>query len=252
MKLLHWFCTISIFLCATFTASAQAIEAVEYERVLYNGASPAQANAALLGRAECLIQLQRYTDALDALDRLRLFALSAEERLTGNHLKGVSLFRTGNYAGALVCFNEGFPSGKAAERDAVLILAGDGKYDEALNKAVALDSEKAPQLRKLFAEAPKARNATTAFILSFIPPLGHIYLKEKNWLPTTLMSYAGAALTAWQAVEANYITAIVGGGILLNASYMEHNLATVQQRTAAADEAAVTEFLTKLEKLLDE
>ena len=70
MKLLRWLCTISIFLCAAYSADAQADDAVEYERVLFLGASPAVANEALVARAQCLLELGRYADALDALERV--------------------------------------------------------------------------------------------------------------------------------------------------------------------------------------
>lgn len=250
MKPLRLFCTISIFLCATFTVRAQSLEAVEYERVLFHGASPAEANAALLSRAACLEQLGRYDDALDALDRLRLFAMSADDRLRSNHLRGVAMLRTGNYQGAAGCLDEGFPQDKEASRDAALILASDRRFDESLSLAVSLYPQHSDELQKLFKKAPKARKEGAAMMLSFLPPLGHIYLKDDKWLGTTLASYAGAALTVWQFIEGNYITAILGGGMLLNASYMEHNIATVPQRTQQANQKAMESFLDKLESLL--
>ncbi|MBQ7253479.1 MAG: hypothetical protein IJS30_02245 [Bacteroidales bacterium] len=248
MKHLRWFCIISIFLFAAFTTSAQsALEAVEYERVLYEGAAPAEANAALLSRAASLVGLQRYDDAADALDRLRLYALSDEDRLRCNHLRAVTLFRTGNYCGAVSCLDEGFPEGKEAWCDAVLILSGAGRFSQARQLAVNILPEREAQLNDLFSKAPRFKKEGTTLALSFLPPLGHLYLKEKNWLPVTLISYGGMALTAWQIVEGNYLNAFLGGGLLLNASYMEHNIATFKERTDAANEKLMREFLTTLE-----
>ena len=250
MKHLRWFCIIFIFRFAAFSASAQgALEAVEYERVLFEGASPAEANAALLSRAECLVPLGRYADAADALDRLRLFALSDSDRLRSNHLRAMILFRNGNYAGAASCLDEGFPDDAA--HDAILILAGAGRADEAISMALETYPAKSEELNRLFSKAPKPRKEGTALALSFVPPFGHLYLGEKDWFPTTLMSYAGMAITAWQIVEGNYVNAFLGGGMLLNASYMEHNIATSRIRTEEANERRMREFLGALEDILE-
>ena len=252
MKHLRWFCIIFIFRFAAFTASAQqsALEAVEYERVLFEGAAPAEANAALLSRAACLLELQRYADAADALDRLRLFALSDEDRLRSNHLRAMTLFRTGNFSGAVSCLDEGFPEGEEASRDAVLILAGAGRFAQARELAVSILPEREEQLNAIFSKAPRLKKEGTTLALSFLPPLGHLYLKEKDWLPVTLVSYGSMALTAFQIVEGNYLNAFLGGGMLLNASYMEHNIATFKERTDAANENLMREFLTALESSL--
>lgn len=252
MKHLRWFCIIFIFRFAAFTASAQgALEAVEYERVLFEGAAPAEANAALLSRVGCLVALQRYADAADALDRLRMFALSDEDRLRCNHLRAMTLYRTGNYSGAASCLDEGFPEGDEAKRDAVLILSGAGRFQQAKELAVSILPGREAQLDALFAKAPRLKKEGTTLALSLLPPLGHLYLKEKNWLPVTLVSYGSMALTAWQIVEGNYLNAFLGGGMLLNASYMEHNIATFKERTDAANERLMREFLATLESNLE-
>ena len=250
MKLLRWCSTIFIFLSAAFTARAQALEALEYERVLYEGAEPARANQALIGRARCLIELERYADAIDALDRIRLFALPAEDAPEVHRLQALARFRSGDWPSAAAYLQEGFPSGVEADMLRVLILAAVHNYTDALQAALAIAPRKRAELESLFAKAPKHKNETTAAMLSLLPPLGHLYLGSGKWPAVTLTSYAGAALAAWQIVEGNYLTAILGGGLLLNASYMEHNIAQMPALTAETNRSATEKFLASLEELL--
>mgnify|MGYP002625748596 FL=1 len=81
MSRIRLFCTISIFLCALFSAEAQDWEgmAVAYERAVWEGAGPEETNAALLGKAECYKQLGRYGDAVSTLARVSMWALSEGE-----------------------------------------------------------------------------------------------------------------------------------------------------------------------------
>lgn len=243
-------CIISIFLCATFSAKAQALQAVEYERVLFRGASPAVANAALLGRAECLVGIGRYKDAVDALERVRMFALRPEEMLEKNYLQGLSLYRLGEYEGAAVCLDEGFPESRDAKKLSVLILSGVRRTDEALAVAGEAFPERFDDIRALLRKLPGIKKEGTATMLALLPPLGHLYLGEKDWPAVSAMSYLGAALSVWQIVEGNYITGILGGGMILNASYMENNIAQMAARTQKTNERNMAEFLSSLEALM--
>lgn len=250
MKPRHWFCTISIFLCAVFTADAQALEAVEWERVLYQGASPAEANRALISRTEALIELGRWEDAVDAMDRVRMFALSKEDALTANLLQGIAHYRMGDYSGAAGFLAEGFPDTERAAIYRVLILAGNRKWPEAEMAAIELRPDMQEALQSLFRKTPVLKKPGTAAMLSLLPPLGHAYLVDKDWFWPTIMSYGGAALTVWQVVEGNYLTGLLGGGMLLNASYMEKNIATAPERAAAVNEESLKAFLANLESII--
>lgn len=215
--------------------------------MLFEGASPADANAALLGRAEYLLELGRYADALDALDRLRPYALADEEIAHSASLRMQALYRMGDYTSAAALLGQDAPP---SSRIDALVLAAAGRYDEALALAESLRPDRAEELRSLFREAPSPRNEGLAAALSMLPPLGHLYLGDSSWPGVTLMSYTGAALTVWQFLEGNWVSAILSGGMLLNASYMEHNIATVPERTAAANAARLSLFLSRLEALL--
>lgn len=247
MRLLRLSCTISIFLCAAFSARAQALEAVECERVLFEGASPAVANAALLSRAEFLIELARYDEALDALDRLRLYALTEEEHVRSGRMRALAQYRMGDYASAAASLG---PDVAEPSILAVLTLASVGRFDEALAVAIALRPDREEDLRILFRDAPNPRSEGLATMLSMLPPLGHLYIGDSAWPGVTVLSYAGAALTVWQFLEGNWVNAILGGGMLLNASYMEHNIATVPERTAAFNSERLSRFLSRLEAML--
>lgn len=220
---------------------------MEYERVLFLGASPAVANEALVARAQCLLELGRYADALDALERVRLFALSAEDAAKVHLLQGISHYHSGDYEGAASFMAEGFPDTPQAGVYSVLILAGARRYDESLSKALDIYPDKEARLRELFSEAPFRKKEGTATMLSLLPPLGHIYLGEKDWPGITALSYAGMAFTAWQLIEGNWLTGILGGGLFLNATYMEHNISTMAERTARANEKSLGLFLERLE-----
>lgn len=215
--------------------------------MLFEGASPAVANAALLSRAEYLLDLERYADAIDALDRLRMYALAEDDHMRASCMRTLALYRMGDYDSAAAQLGAG-----AAEPSAlsVLTLASVGRYDEALSLAVTLRPDREEALRELFDNAPLARKEGIATMLSLLPPLGHLYIGDSAWPGVTVLSYAGAALTVWQLLEGNWVNAILGGGMLLNASYMEHNIATAPERTAAFNSERLSRFLASLEAML--
>lgn len=215
--------------------------------MLFEGAAPSVANAALLGRAEYLLGLDRYADALDALDRLRMYALSDESLSRATQMRTLALYRMGDYdsAAAQLGSSVTVPSGLS-----VLVLASVRRYDEALSLAVTLRPDREEELRGLFVDAPRARKEGIATMLSLLPPLGHLYIGDASWPGVTVLSYAGAALTVWQLLEGNWVNAILGGGMLLNASYMEHNIATAPERTVAFNSERLSRFLASLEAML--
>jgi len=138
--------------------------------VLFEGASPAVANAALLSRAEYLLDLERYADAIDALDRLRMYALAEDDLMRASRMRTLALYRMGDCDSAAAQLGAG-----AAEPSAlsVLTLASVGRYDEALSLAVTLRPDREEALRELFDNAPLARKEGIATMLSLLPPLGH-------------------------------------------------------------------------------
>lgn len=212
-------CIISTFLFASISAEAQspALRAVECERILFEGASPADANAALLERSESLVSLERWADALESLSRLRLYALSADDFPRVAYLKMLCKLRTGDCEGAYADLVQG---------------AAEGWWPSP-------------------GERPKAKSPVTAILLSILPPAGHMYVHSADGIPVALASYASAAFTVWQALEGNWITVVLGGGSLLSMNYMRRNLQRVPFLAEEYNAAALEEYLEKELSLLE-
>lgn len=174
------------------------MQAVEYERVLFEGAGADDANAALLARARCLIGLQRWADAADALDRLRLYALDSGLLPEVTCLKALCRSGSGDYSGAYAVLQEGESQG-----------------------FWTLSSQ------------PRKKSPVVAAFLALNPPAGHLYVESKKWPLVTLASYGSVVFTAWQIIEGNWITAILGGIVLVDESYVRRNMMAVP---AMADE----------------
>jgi hypothetical protein len=174
------------------------MQAVEYERVLFEGAGADDANAALLARARCLIGLQRWADAADALDRLRLYALDSGLLPEVTYLKALCRSGSGDYSGAYAVLQEGESQG-----------------------FWTLSSQ------------PRKKSPVVAAFLALNPPAGHLYVESKKWPLVTLASYGSVVFTAWQIIEGNWITAILGGIVLVDESYVRRNMMAVP---AMADE----------------
>ena len=206
MRLRHWSYIILLSLCTAFSGSfsgraqslSPAMQAVEYERVLFEGAGADDANAALLARARCLIGLQRWADAADALDRLRLYALDSGLLPEVTYLKALCRSGSGDYSGAYAVLQEGESQG-----------------------FWTLSSQ------------PRKKSPVVAAFLALNPPAGHLYVESKKWPLVTLASYGSVVFTAWQIIEGNWITAILGGIVLVDESYVRRNMMAVP---AMADE----------------
>ena len=206
MRPRHWSYIILLSLCTAFSGSfsgmaqslSPAMQAVEYERVLFEGAGADDANAALLARARCLIGLQRWADAADALDRLRLYALDSGLLPEVTCLKALCRSGSGDYSGAYAVLQEGESQG-----------------------FWTLSSQ------------PRKKSPVVAAFLALNPPAGHLYVESKKWPLVTLASYGSVVFTAWQIIEGNWITAILGGIVLVDESYVRRNMMAVP---AMADE----------------
>jgi hypothetical protein len=111
-----------------------------------------------------------------------------------------------------------------------LVLGGCARWDESLDKALALvdlrydgdEREAARQeLNELYARVPKLKTEGQAVLRSFFPPLGHSYTGH---LPEGLacmgLDAAAVGWIVWQCLGGNWITGILGGGVALNATFM--------------------------------
>ena len=235
MLRIRLFCITSIFLCALYSSRAQNLDslAVGYERIVFEGASLAEVNDALMAKAGCYKQLGRYADASATLSRVRLFALSADERRNVLYQQELCWFLGGDFGQAASLVEEVGDDTSDALLLHALVLAYAGRYDDSEIYAARYISwdgtgERLPELLALYASHPQPRDAATTMVLSFVPPLGHFYNGEygEGMLSGTLNT-ASVAFTVANLIGGYWITGILGGGIALN-----YTLMGAQERTA--------------------
>ena len=251
------FCTISIFLCALFSASAQDWEslAVAYERTIFDGAGLEETNNALRAKAHCYKQLGRWADASATLARIRMFALDERARTEVLYEQELCFFLGGEFSQAAALVGEVGDGTREALLLHALVLAYDGRYDESEIYAARFISWDGPsprlqELLNLYAAHPLSHNATAAMVWSFFPPLGHFYNGEfgEGVLSGTLNA-AALAFTVANFVSGYWVTGLLGGGIVLNYTFMgnqERNAALVEKHKrndAVAFGDRVREFL---------
>ena len=219
MKPRHWSYIILLCLCTAFSARAQspAMQAVLYEKALWEGASPADANDALVKRSQCLISLERWADASDALERLRLYALDPEKLPEVTYLRALCKYKAGDSEGAYATLKEGESQG----------------------------------FWNLGTKQPKTKSPVIAAILAMNPPQGHFYVGSRKWPLVTLASYASLAFTVWQMIEGNWITAILGGIVMVDESYVRRNVMTVPLMAEQYNAASVEKYVKEQLDMLD-
>ena len=94
------------YLCAPFSVSAQsanslALEALRLEREVFVAPSAADANAALLAKAEVRKQQGLYEEAVRELGRLNAWALSEEQSGAYYYQKALCQYLAADFEGAL-------------------------------------------------------------------------------------------------------------------------------------------------------
>lgn len=202
------------------------MQAVEYERIIYDGAPLQEMNDALLAKADCYIQLGRYRDASATLARVRMFALLPEERQQVLYKQELCFFLSGEFSQAAAFVSEVEPESKDVLLLHALTLAYAGNYDESEIYAARYlswdgESPHLDALFKLYEGHPQPRSQVASTLLSMLPPLGHIY----NGAPAEGLLSAGLnagslAFTVANLLGGYWITGIVGGAIALNYTVM--------------------------------
>lgn len=232
-----------ISLCALYSSRAQDWEsmAVELERTVWSGAGLEETNTALIGKAGCYFQLGRYADASSTLSRVRLFALTPEERQEVLYKQELYMFLSGDFQQASSLIEEAGDETRDALLLHSLVLAYSGKYDESEIYAARFVSwdgpcERLPELLKFYEGHPRHRSASTAMALSFVPPLGHFYNGAYGeGLLSLGLNGAAAAFVVANLLGGYWVTGILGGGIMLNYTFMgnqERNAALVRRHDA--------------------
>ena len=147
--------------------------AVSYERAIWEDASLEEVNSALRGKAECYKQLGRYAEASATLGRVRMFALSPEERQEVLYQQELCYFLGGEFAQASTCVDDLEPSSRDILLLHALVLAYAGKFDESeiyAARFLSWDGE-SPHLQALldlYAGHPAPRDAVTAMVPGII------------------------------------------------------------------------------------
>ena len=202
------------------------MRAVECERLIFDGADLASTNGALLKKAECYKQLGRYADASSTLERVRMFALTDEERTEVLYQQELCHFLNGEFGQAAVIADNLEPSRQDIMLLHALVLAYSGRYDESEIIAARCISWNGPspyldELLALYRQHPAERNAGASLALSFLPPVGHFYNEAYGeGLLSGGLNAAAVAFMVANLAGGYWITGLLGGAIALNYTYM--------------------------------
>ena len=250
---------ICIFLFVPFSVKGQEVdrddpleEALRWERVVYSSDDPAVVKDALVSKAACLARSGSYGEALRTLDRIRMYLLSPEDASEILMLKSLYSKRLGDNGAALGFLEE---SGSAENHPALysVLLAASRRFAESHEqalRAVSTQSEKAA-VESLFKKVPRIKKEGTAAALSFIPPAGQIYLgRPWDGLLSMLLNVGAAGFTAFEIVGHDWVTGLLGGGLLLNETFLKGNISKNIASVEEANELSVKRFSESLEELL--
>ena len=250
---------ICIFLFAPFSIKAQEAvrgdlleAALQWERVVYSSDDPSQVQDALIAKAGLYAGASKFEDALRTLERIRMYLLSPGKASEVLLLKSLYSKELGDYGAALGYLEE---SGLEKDYPALysILLASSRRFPEAREQALKAVSSEADQLavEALFRKAPKLKKEGTAAALSFLPPAGQIYLGRPWDGFLSLFLNAGAVgLTAYELIGHDWVTGLLGGGLLLNETFFKGNISKNIASVEKANELSVKKFVDSLEKLV--
>lgn len=222
---------------------------------MFDADDPSSLHKALIAKAECYAEASCYEDALRTLDRIRLYLLSPEDLSEALLFKARCCKEIGDAGAALGYLEE---SGLAGDYPSLysVLLASSWRLSESREwalKSAGEDSGLRDEVMRLFKKAPSLKKEGTAAVLSFIPPAGQIYLKEPGrGVASMLLNAGAAAFTVVEILDHNWITGILGGGILLNETFFKDNLSRNLSRVEEVNRKSVKEFANSLETLLSD
>ena len=250
-------CITSMFLCAPFLSSAQDWEtmAVGYERIIYDGADLEATNSALVSKADCYRQLGRYAEASATLERVRMFALTDEERADVLYRRELLYFLSGDFVQAASLVEEVEPLRQDILLLHALALAYAGRYDESEIMAARCISWDGPSphldaLLALYRQCPPERSPAAALALSFIPPCGHFYNEAYGeGLLSLGFNAASVALVVSSLLGGYWVTGLLGGALALNGTFMG-NIERNQALTEIYNHNAPLQFGDKLREFM--
>ena len=200
-----------------------AFAAAEYELRLYDCA-PDETAGLLMAKALCQREAGCWSDALETLGRIPMFAIDASERLEVTSSMLQCLYMTGRYEEFLSTVDEAVLNG----------IFSDGLCSR-------IESERTDFSARL-------RKEDTALLLSAIPGFGHFYAGK----PVQGLGYLalnGAVIAAGVAFFCSglYVCAFLGGGMVLARTHTMNSASAVK---AVADHNAETRR-NRCEAILD-
>lgn len=250
---------ICIFLFAPFSVRGQGSaddgpleRALRWERTVFSSEDPSVIQSALMSKAECYFEASLYQDALRTLERIRMYLLEPETASEVLLFKARCAKETGDFGAALGFLEESGLAEGYPDLYSVL-LASSWRFDESREQAMRLASSDAAvkALSNLFKHAPKPRKEGIAAVLSFLPPAGQIYVEQPGRGILSMFLNAGAVgFTAMELIGHDWVTGLLGGGLLLNETFLKGNLDKNVREVDAVNKCSVEEFARSLEKLL--
>lgn len=248
------FFIISIFLSVLCSNNAQSQdwkqEAIEYERIIFED-SGENINACLFGKAECLKQDGQYAEALATLSRVRSYLLSEDEVQELLYQQELCAFLSNNFSEAASYISMLNRWDKTTVSLHSLVLAANGQFRESLEMASLIDGIDPEGIERLKAEIPKEKDSQSAMIMSFLPPLGHLYTGNTNeGVLSMSMNLLCAGWMVSQIVTGNYIGGFLGGSIGLSYTYMG-NFERTDFLVQKYNNNSRAEFCGKLQKLIN-
>ena len=251
---------ICIFLCVPFSADAQDHgdeddplgEALRWERVVSGSDDPETIFRALRSKAICYANASLYADALRTMERVRVYLLDPEEVWEVLVDKAIYAELSGDPGVALGYLEE---SGKAGSFPGFysVLLAGAWRFEESLEQALRLASsqEEEEAIRSLFKKAPRRKKENNALAWSFIPPAGQLYLGKPSAGILSLILNAGAAgFTVYELIHGDWVTGLLGGGLLLNETFFKGNIEKNLQSVEAVNKRSIEAFMDSLDSLI--
>ena len=254
------FCTIFIFLSVAYSAKGQEISggsplerALRWERLAYSSDDQAVVDSALLRKALCYGEAALPGEALRTLDRIRLYMLESDKVSEVLLLKSRFSREAGDMGAALGFLEE---SGCAEEHpgEYAVLLAASRRFPESKEYALACASTAAgkDKVTELFRKAPGLRKESTAAILSFLPPAGQIYLgRPLEGIALMLLNAGAVGFTVMELVGHDWITGLLGGGLLLNETFFKWNMERNISDVEAFNSRSAEEFAQSLDYLLN-
>ena len=195
------------------------MKAVEFERTAFLSSDPLETALALIAKEDCYKQCGRFTEAAATLSRVPMYCLSDTLRAEVLHQKELCHYLAGEFDLALSAMEEKhilLPDAGGSVLD-VLVLNEASRWEEARDLLATLS----PEAADIYARIPRLKSEKTAFILAFIPPLGHFYTgRVGEGLLSLALNLSAAGFGVWQVFEHCWLTGWLGGAVALDYTYL--------------------------------